>query len=306
MTFPFKDKYTNGYGFWVKTYYSPHHLGKDYHFNFNAPVVAHLDSWIAKTGWDSQIGNYLVLKDSNGKYIRHCHLKRIDVGIGSVSEGQQLGLVGNTGSMNGVTYAIHDHIDIWHAYPNVTLVKQTWNKDLLIDPEIYFKNNEEDNMPLQIKERYTSPNKSQFAHLANGEEINKTVGGDSPIYDLFRDYVIDQNNDQWLLIRDGKAKVVLTSDLIPKKAPFVPQSALEAAEGQIVAIAGELGVTTDKEAIINAIKDLKKTPEKPDPEPEPSPTPEPPPNPTSSGWQKFVKKILDWIKNKWNKIFNKK
>ena len=88
-------------------------------------------------------------------------------------------------------------------------------------------------MALKIKERYLSLNNAQLVHLADGEEINATVGGGSPIFDLFKDYVIQENGDQWLLLKDGKAKVVLTSDLTPKNAPFVPKSELDAAQKQI-------------------------------------------------------------------------
>ena len=142
MTHPTKNKGTIGYRFWVKTYYSPHHLGLDL-FLPSSPVYAPLDGWVTKTGWDTQIGNYIVLKTNDNKYHRFCHLSRIDVGIGSVIEGQQLGMTGNTGKMGTVTYSYHLHWDIWNAYPNVSLVKQTWNKNLLIDPEIYFKSKED-------------------------------------------------------------------------------------------------------------------------------------------------------------------
>lgn len=64
---------------------------------------------IARTGWNGGYGNYVVISHSNGTQTLYSHLHSIGVSAGeSVSQGQYIGSVGNTGKSTGP----HLHFEI--------------------------------------------------------------------------------------------------------------------------------------------------------------------------------------------------
>lgn len=125
---PIKDKYTIGYRFGQKTFYSDHHLGLDLVCPSNTPVYAPtagvVTNVIGKEG-----GNTAHLKASDGTFQRFMHLSRFGK-TGQVSEGDIIGYVGSTGSLST---APHLHWDLSKG----TLKLNDFSN--FIDPETYAK-----------------------------------------------------------------------------------------------------------------------------------------------------------------------
>jgi len=161
MRFPLAYRKKTGYSFWQKTFYSPHHLGQDYsadYIGLSAPTDGEVVRWFD----EPQGGKWLVFRDINGKYWRFAHLNR-RFKKGRVKEGTTLAETGNSGKY---TTAPHLHIDIWHRSPNVPLVRRTWNKSLLIDPEKYIIDDREDKMLQTYKEKRSA---KQFTFGVDGK-----------------------------------------------------------------------------------------------------------------------------------------
>jgi len=61
------------------------------------------------SGWNGGYGNYIVIKHPNGAQTLYAHMSRNDVGVGAyVSQGQNIGAVGNTGRSTGP----HVHFEV--------------------------------------------------------------------------------------------------------------------------------------------------------------------------------------------------
>jgi len=77
---------------------------------------------IAKTGWNGGYGNFVVIKNSNGTEARYAHQSRLAVHAGeSVSQGEVIGYVGNTGHSTGP----HLHFELRGGVQNPG-VKWSW------------------------------------------------------------------------------------------------------------------------------------------------------------------------------------
>lgn len=64
----------------------------------------------ANTGWNGGYGNVIKIRHSNGLYTVYAHLQSIQVVSGqTVSKGQQIALIGNTGNSDGP----HLHFEVW-------------------------------------------------------------------------------------------------------------------------------------------------------------------------------------------------
>jgi murein DD-endopeptidase MepM/ murein hydrolase activator NlpD len=63
-------------------------------------------------GWNGGYGNYLIIEHPNGSKTRYAHLEKIRTSIGTVvSQGEQIGTVGNTGKVHGTT-GCHLHFEV--------------------------------------------------------------------------------------------------------------------------------------------------------------------------------------------------
>lgn len=76
------------------------------------PVYASAGGTIQKTGYDRTAGNYVRILHENGVITFYGHLSRISVSIGQkVSQGTQIGNIGNTGYTIGAT-GCHVHFEV--------------------------------------------------------------------------------------------------------------------------------------------------------------------------------------------------
>ena len=78
-------------------------------------VMAGLTGTVTTSAYNDSYGNYVVIKDSKGYELRYAHLSSRSVSAGvSVTKGDEIGLVGNTGNSTGS----HLHIELlkkWRA-----------------------------------------------------------------------------------------------------------------------------------------------------------------------------------------------
>jgi|GEM_PF-5557663 len=75
------------------------HLGTDYALSLNNPIVAPVNGKIAAQGWSNTVGNYIEIDGDDGRRHRLLHLNQRLVPNGRyITEGQQVGLSGSTGS----------------------------------------------------------------------------------------------------------------------------------------------------------------------------------------------------------------
>ena len=81
------------------------HSGRDYAANCGVPVYASAPGSIVMAGWGGGYGNRVVidhgLENNVGLASAYNHLSRVTVGGGSVSRGQLIGYVGDTGTSTG-------------------------------------------------------------------------------------------------------------------------------------------------------------------------------------------------------------
>ncbi len=64
------------------------------------------------SGWNGGFGKFVLLKHSNGTKTRYAHLSKVYVAVGeSVSQGQEIGEIGNTGHVEGAT-GCHVHFEV--------------------------------------------------------------------------------------------------------------------------------------------------------------------------------------------------
>ena len=68
----------------------------------NTNISSSCDGTVYKTGWDNSYGNYIVVKNSDGKYHWFCHLSKINVSKGNkVTRTSVIGIMGSTGNSTG-------------------------------------------------------------------------------------------------------------------------------------------------------------------------------------------------------------
>lgn len=90
--------------------------GVDLAASLNTPIFASASGKVIISknngGWNGGYGNYIVLSHSNGTQTLYSHLNESLVAVGeTVSRGQTIGLMGNTGKVTGKT-GIHLHFEI--------------------------------------------------------------------------------------------------------------------------------------------------------------------------------------------------
>ncbi len=79
-----------------------YHLGVDFAAEEGAPVVAAADGTVAKTGFDADCGNYVILLHENGYATYYCRCKEILVKEGEeAARGGQIATVGSAGDSAG-------------------------------------------------------------------------------------------------------------------------------------------------------------------------------------------------------------
>lgn len=90
---------------------SDFHLGNDLAAATGTPVLAAADGVVRYAGTHSSYGNYLRILHANGDETLYAHLQYLFVHSGqSVSAGQCIGTVGETGNTTGP----HLHFEILH------------------------------------------------------------------------------------------------------------------------------------------------------------------------------------------------
>ena len=69
-------------------------------------------------GWNGGYGNYIVISHDNGSQTLYGHMQALAVSVGTtVTQGQMIGLLGNTGKVSGVT-GCHVHFEIRNGIRN--------------------------------------------------------------------------------------------------------------------------------------------------------------------------------------------
>ena len=114
---PVSGKITSPYGSRKRGF----HPGVDFGNSRGAPVVSSAGGIVLKvvnvcsegvSRCGSGYGNHIVIKHSNGQSTRYAHLSKTNVSVGqTVSQGEQIGLLGNTGLSTGP----HLHFEIENA-----------------------------------------------------------------------------------------------------------------------------------------------------------------------------------------------
>jgi murein DD-endopeptidase MepM/ murein hydrolase activator NlpD len=90
--------------------YNTYHSGADFLAKTGTPIYAPADGLVMETGQLTVRGNFTVIDHGWGVYTGYWHQSSILVELGdSVSAGQQIGLVGRTGSAT----AAHLHWEMW-------------------------------------------------------------------------------------------------------------------------------------------------------------------------------------------------
>ena len=85
------------------------HNGMDIGAPEGTKVMAGLTGTVTTSAYNDSYGNYVIIKDSKGYELRYAHLSSRSVSAGaSVSKGDEIGLVGNTGNSTGS----HLHIEL--------------------------------------------------------------------------------------------------------------------------------------------------------------------------------------------------
>lgn len=103
--------------------YSDVHNGIDYvNGNSSAPIVAVADGTVVWAGTDSSGGVGVIIKHANGLYTHYWHLSSLMVASGTtVSQGQQLGIIGKTGLATGIHLHFGVSTQMYSGYVNPAL-----------------------------------------------------------------------------------------------------------------------------------------------------------------------------------------
>jgi murein DD-endopeptidase MepM/ murein hydrolase activator NlpD len=103
----------SGGGNYISQYFHYGHYGLDIAADYGSPVRAAASGTVIFAGWKGNGGGYQVwVAHGSGLYTTYNHMSAISVGSGqSVSEGQQVGRVGQSGHATGP----HLHFEVWHG-----------------------------------------------------------------------------------------------------------------------------------------------------------------------------------------------
>lgn len=156
-------KVTTAYGIPGRLWSAGHHTGVDFAVPVGTPVLAPVSGVVSAYNGGSAYGIQVVI-EAGGKRHLLCHLSKRTVTTGQrVTEGQQVGLSGNTGNSTGP----HLHYEVRNLPPG------TYGSD--INPGPYLDNQEEsDDMPIAPPSpRYVGPAKWKGA--SNNKPINRIV-----------------------------------------------------------------------------------------------------------------------------------
>ena len=92
------------------------HKGLDFStWRIGDPVLATASGQVVTVGFDFSFGNFIIIKHNHGMYTRYAHLKESRVKKGeTVSQGQIIGTIGNTGVTTGphLHYEVHIGSDV--------------------------------------------------------------------------------------------------------------------------------------------------------------------------------------------------
>jgi murein DD-endopeptidase MepM/ murein hydrolase activator NlpD len=104
-----------GGGNYISQYFHAGHGAIDIAADYGSPVVAAAAGKVVFAGWRSNGGGYQVyVSHGSGLYTTYNHMSSIAVGIGqSVSAGQRVGRIGQTGNATGP----HLHFEVWIGFP---------------------------------------------------------------------------------------------------------------------------------------------------------------------------------------------
>lgn len=95
--------------FGYRDFDSSFHKGIDLAAPTGTPTYAAADGTVMIAGWSSSAGNWVVISHGNGLVTKYMHHSALTVSAGqSVSKGQQIGLVGNTGN----SFGAHLHFQV--------------------------------------------------------------------------------------------------------------------------------------------------------------------------------------------------
>lgn len=105
---------TNG-NYYISTYFSYGHDGIDIAgIGYNSNIYTVFSGQVVTASYTSANGNYIIVKNDDGKYAMYAHLTSIYVYNGQrVDKGVVIGGAGATGRATGV----HLHFSIWTGYP---------------------------------------------------------------------------------------------------------------------------------------------------------------------------------------------
>lgn len=98
------------YGEYNPTLYplTKHHIGVDHAVPKGTPVYAPADGEAVQAGYTNSLGNYVVFKYRDNRYLVALHLEAAPAKT-KYTAGQQLAVVGDTGYIKGV----HSHLEVW-------------------------------------------------------------------------------------------------------------------------------------------------------------------------------------------------
>ncbi|MCQ2577326.1 MAG: peptidoglycan DD-metalloendopeptidase family protein [Treponema sp.] len=105
------------------------HKGLDFStWRSGDPIVATASGQVVNVGYDASFGNFVIIKHKHGIYTRYAHMNTTRVTRGeTVSQGQVIGTIGNTGLSTGphLHYEVHIGSDVVDPakYINVKLYK---------------------------------------------------------------------------------------------------------------------------------------------------------------------------------------
>jgi murein DD-endopeptidase MepM/ murein hydrolase activator NlpD len=103
----------SGGGNYISQYFHYGHYGLDIAADYGSPVRAAASGTVVFAGWKGNGGGYQVwVAHGSGLYTTYNHMSSISVGSGqSVSDGQQVGRVGQSGHATGP----HLHFEVWRG-----------------------------------------------------------------------------------------------------------------------------------------------------------------------------------------------
>jgi len=104
----------SGGGKGISQYFGGRHTGVDYMGSMGTPILAALSGKVilVASGWNGGYGNQVIIDHGGGRTTRYAHLSSFSVSAGqTVSQGQQVGGMGNSGRVYGRT-GIHLHFEL--------------------------------------------------------------------------------------------------------------------------------------------------------------------------------------------------